>query len=86
MARGGDEERSGVMASFQLFAQRGPGHLGNTNPAAKERKTRDYKGREREGGRDRGDGKQGRRAGPGSVSGEILRKKTPIYAFLFTLI
>lgn len=30
------------MASFQLFAQHGPGHFGNTSLAAKERKTRDY--------------------------------------------
>lgn len=32
------------MASFQLFAQHGSGHLGNTNPAAKERKTRKERG------------------------------------------
>lgn len=53
--RGGEEKRGeAVMASFQLFARHGSGHLGNTNPAAKERKTR----KEREGGTGEDDGKR----------------------------
>lgn len=43
------------MASFQLFAQHGSGHLGNANPAAKDRKTR----KEREGARGRIMGNRG---------------------------
>lgn len=56
------EERRGeaVMASFQLFARHGSGHLGNTEPAAKEKKTREEKRVREWQGED--DGKQGRRA------------------------
>lgn len=50
--RGREGGEESVMASVQLFAQHGSGHLGNTNPAAKERKTR--KARE-----EGDDGKQG---------------------------
>ena len=47
--------REVVMASFELFAQHGPGHLGNPGPAAKEQKDK-----KKRGGEDAG--KQGRTA------------------------
>lgn len=60
------EERP-VMASFQLFARHGPGHLGNKGCAAKEVKTR---GEGKGGGED--DGNQGRRGK--QLFGEKTRK------------
>lgn len=47
------------MASFQLFARHGPGHLGNIGSPAKRGKTRGEG--EEEGEEEEDDGKRGRR-------------------------
>lgn len=57
--REAEGRRGRVTASFQLFARHGPGHPGNTSPAAKGRKTREERTGWGEVGK--GDGEWGRK-------------------------